>query len=303
MAQFPFKEAVLRILTSEEVSYGTQLGIFFDDLRDLISRLPIIVRESSPSLTYASIRRAKPLPFPPDEPQGLLLDYPIPRFGLRILEEINESSRSLELKALYPFASEGVQHGLTLEGILLWPSRLEAQLVCSTLPDAQIELTFFDPNFVANRVFYRKGDIFQFILSGYAYRFSVIEAKPIFWKDPDLIRALRGDHSESPEGEPIRIETKGMAALLPREDISPDSYEFQGPVKKVEELHRDMLGQRTWKVRVTVNRLVDSKEADVDFDICVYVPERVLGGSKVPESGDDVCGTIWLQGYLWYPGR
>ncbi len=292
----------MRVLQPQDVGYGERLRIFLDNPKELVSRLPLLLHESRQALTYASIQSAKPLPFPPDEPKGLLLEWPIPRFGLRIVIQLDGPSGANELMAMYPFSSEGVQHTLTMEGILLWPSRLEAQLVCST-PDAQLELTFFDPNFAANRVFYRKGDIYQFILSGYAYRFSVIKPEPVLWKDPDLIRAVRRHNPELPEGEPIRIETKGMAALLPREDLNPDSYEFCGPVKRIEELYRDMLGQRTWKTRVTVNRLMGAEETDADFDIDIYVPECVLGNRKPPEPGDDVQGTIWMQGYLWYPSK
>jgi hypothetical protein len=62
-------------------------------------------------------------------------------------------------------------------------------------------------------------------------------------------------------GRAIEVRLQGAAILLPREDLSPDDYSFQAPVKEVESF--DMHGRRVTRLRCTVLRL----DSDVDIDL------------------------------------
>ncbi|MEN6440898.1 MAG: hypothetical protein ABFD97_20185, partial [Syntrophobacter sp.] len=294
----PFEDVVVTISDEEAGGHGSHWDVFFDDVNVLVKTLPRIIREAQLPPAYADVKSARPYLFPEHEPKGVLLVWPIPRFGVMAAIELDAPSGANQLISAYPWVSEGVQHTIRLEQVRLWPSRLEGQIDALAGTDGELPITFFDPLFTANRAFYKKGEIYQFILAGFPYKFEIVDPEPIVIKDPEEIGRLRtAIHQDDPARrdslEPIVIKTKGMAAFLPREDLAPDDYEFQGPVKSVTEFHTEMLGQQAWRVRITVSRL-----ADKDFDIDLCLTRKVLGDSRLPEIGEDVCGIMWLQGYL-----
>lgn len=231
------------------------------------------------------------------------MNWPIPRFGVVVPIELSASNgASHQLASLYPWTSEGVQHTIKLKQVKLWPGRLEAYIVASVGPGDEIDIAFFDTLFAANRVFYKKDELYQFILVGFPYSFQISKSEPIIIDAPSKVRSLRqamyaNDTQQRESSEPLTFETKGMTALLPRPDLAADDYEFQGPVKSVTEYHAEILGQRAWRIRVTVAR-----PGDQDFDIDLCLTEKTLGNSRLPKIGEDVCGLLWLQGYLWMPG-
>jgi hypothetical protein len=60
-----------------------------------------------------------------------------------------------------------------------------------------------------------------------------------------------------------------------------------------------MFGQPVWMVQVTVARIGDDNDVDVNLDIAVSA--TVLDGRPLPALGDDVEAVILLQGYIWIP--
>lgn len=298
----PFEDVIVTISDEEAGGHGSHWESFFDDVRVLLKALPRIIQESKLALTYADNKSAKPYPFPSDEPKGALLVWPIPRFGLIAAIELDPQSGANKLISAYPWVSEGVQHTIRVERIRLWPNRLEAQIDALVGADEVLSLTFFDPLFAANRAFYKKNEIYQFVLVGFPYVFEIVDPAPIVINDLEKAGRLRtmmykDDSSQRDTHEPLVFETKGMAAFLPRGDLATDDYEFQGPVKSVTEFYTEMLGQQAWRVRITVSRIDDR-----DFDIDLCLTRKVLGDGRLPKIGDDVRGILWLQGYLWMPG-
>jgi len=83
---------------------------------------------------------------------------------------------------------------------------------------------------------------------------------------------------------------------LPIDTWDADDYQFRGPVKTVTSID-DVLGQRVWRVRITVMRFEDE-----DADLDVFITERAWEDSEPPAVGQDIEGELWLQGRLWSPG-
>ena len=298
----PFEEIITEISNEEAGAHGDHLGIFLREPVDLLKELPQIIQESQVILTFSDNKSAKQYAFPESEPRGALLVWPIQRFGLITVIRLGAQNSANELISAYPWVSEGVQHPVRLQKIRLWPNRLEAQIQGALGTEEEMTVTFFDPLFAANRIFYKKDEFYQFILAGFPYTLEITHSEPITISGQDKVRRLRSamyanDPEQRDSQELLVFQTKGMAALLSRDDLDPDDYEFQGPVKSVAELHAKILGQRVWRIRITINRLCDK-----DFDIDLYLTEKVLGNYEMPEVGDDVRGVLWLQGYLWMPG-
>jgi len=73
----------------------------------------------------------------------------------------------------------------------------------------------------------------------------------------------------------------------------PDDYRFCAPVKDVQESEIDRIG--VWKLRATVMRVHDGRQ-DVEIDI--YATREGMPEPIAPVPGDEITGTLWLQGTL-----
>ena len=76
-------------------------------------------------------------------------------------------------------------------------------------------------------------------------------------------------------------------------DWDRDNYQFRGPVRDVAAFD-GWLGQSGWKVRVGVMQFEDGS-ADLD----VFITERAWASPEPPRVGQDIEGSLWLQGRLW----
>jgi hypothetical protein len=71
--------------------------------------------------------------------------------------------------------------------------------------------------------------------------------------------------------------------------------QFCAPVKDVEESEID--ATPAWKFRGTVMRVYDGRQ-NVDIDIYIYATREGMPDAAVPVPGDEISGTLWLQGTL-----
>lgn len=280
---FLFDDFITELSETASPGHLDQLELFYENTDELFGTLTDIITASQLAMTYASVRQKDFPALPASEPAGYLLQWPSPRCGLASIIRSEQSGQCNSFQAVFPFINEGVRHTCRILKTRLFSSRLEAQLEVVAGEDEELALTFYDVNYLADRVAYSKDAVFQFMLRGLAYFFEVFVAEPVVTNDP----------------EPVAFETAGMAALFPREDLGADHYEIQGPVKEVKEPDFEMLGQKIRLVRVTIAHT--SGGEDVDFDLCVT--QKVLGKGRVPVPGDDIRAVIWLQGHLWGPGE
>ena len=73
----------------------------------------------------------------------------------------------------------------------------------------------------------------------------------------------------------------------------PDDYQFCAPVNDVEESEIDTIP--VWKFRGTVMRVHEGRQ-NVDIDI--YATREGMPDAAAPVPGDEISGTLWLQGTL-----
>jgi hypothetical protein len=115
--------------------------------------------------------------------------------------------------------------------------------------------------------------------------------------NPDEIawqRSLAEKRGEPAAETPSILNLRGTALFMNMKGWDADDYHFRGPVKSFRNVDADMLGQRGWFVKVTVMRLEDG---DVDLDL--LITRRAWQSSSPPCVGQDIEGSLWLQGYLW----
>jgi len=273
-------------LTAEEAGgHGNRWEVFNDNVEELISEyLPIVVQDGK---LLGQLKRGNLHGCIKTEPEGAILTWPNHEVGAMAIIGNNDDGHFLA--SSFPFFG-GIAQRLIINNLRVWPGRLEAEIESRTTED--MELTFFDTRYLLNRLNYRPGETSSFQLAGLAYKFEYIKPEPIFITNPDTIKRMRSisaeDDAEKNSLEPIRVETTGMAALMPTKWTS--EYEFRGPVKQVDELS-PLLDNRLWRIVVTVAR-----PEDREIDIPIYATERVIKG-WIPRVGDDCQGVLWLQGH------
>lgn len=275
---------------------GSHWDPFFADATVILCRLKEILPASLGQVSYSEFRPS-PHSVPTDWPKADYWVWPIRPRGISVVVKHEPEGKSLV--AAFPFDSEGVQHELVLQKVHVWESGVEAQIECDFGPTS---VCFFDTLYVANRDWYETEKTYQFVLTGIAYDCRRAENQILQARNPkqsERFRELVPERAaELPDTETIPLHTKGMAMFMSRDNWDRDDYLFHGPIKSVDEI--TILDQKGWKVCVTVLRDIDNGDRDMDLDI--IVTQKAWGASSPPQVGEDMEGSLWLQGYLWWVG-
>ncbi|MCC7151797.1 MAG: hypothetical protein IT501_07310 [Rubrivivax sp.] len=275
---------------------GSHWDPFVEDSAQIIDRLPEIVPGAMVQTGYGEARKPD-WDAPPDWPLGFQLVWPLREQGLALI--LKPEEQATVMASLFPFFARGSQQTLTLHAVSVWEGGLQAQIEASW---GDAEVTFFDTQYLINRVWYQTGKSYDFILTGIAYSANVAERHE--WtidQHPDVVAWLEQNlqEGEQPHAGPTTVSLDGASVFLPVEGWDVDDYSFHAPVKSVTEF-QDWLGQDGWRVRATVMR-VGEGEGQTDADLDIVITRRAWAGAAPPQVGQDIEGRLWLQGYLWMP--
>ncbi len=273
---------------------GSHWDPFVESPDGLIARLPEILPNALLQTGYGETRKSG-RSIPDDWPQGFQLVWPQRDQGLALILRVEKDANLLV--SLFPFFATGSQHTLTMREVSVWKGGLEAQITASW---GEAEVTFFDTQYLINRAWYETGKEYDFILAGIAY--DAGPAQKCEWsidRHPDEVAWMnqRLEEGEQPHQTTFTLSMDGAAMFLPVSDWDVDDYSFHAPVKSVSEF-KDWLGQDGWRVRATVMRF-----GDEDADLDILITRRAWSGEAPPQVGQDIEGQLWLQGYLWMPGK
>lgn len=274
---------------------GSHWQAFYEEADYLYQTLPEIIPQSS-VLEGFGFKQPAPREIPEDWAEGVHLCWPGYYSGL-VVTLLTEKNQNV-MVSIYPYICTGVEVSIEIQRVFVWHSGVEAQIE-GTWGDATI--TFFDTYFLSDRAWYETGASYQFVLSGIAYEAKPAELNELPVKmPPDIINGLRAIAEEQGAEAPAIHEMKtlqleGAAIFSPIPEWDRDDYWFRGTVRSVRPFD-DWLGQSGWEVRVTVMRFDDQ-----DADLSVFITRRIWSGSKPPRTGQDIEGSLWLQGHLWYP--
>ena len=265
------------------------------DVQAVLDLLPEAMQKAQQVVPETGAERRATRPLPADEPEGMIFVWPTRTTGLTVL--LTQTDGEWSMTGCWPFMTSGTEHDAEIRRVVLGPDRLRA-MVEVAIADA-VGLTYYDYEFAAKRGLYVKGVDHRLVLSGIAHAFGPADTSPLeIGPDAPSFSALSEWSEAVGDNGKIAIQTKGMAAIFPREDIAPNAYEVRGPVVRVRK-HLDlMLGQPVWLVCVTVARI---GEDDTDVNLDIAVAETVLEGRPLPAVGDDIEALILLQGSIWIP--
>ena len=163
-------------------------------------------------------------------------------------------------------------------------------------------MTFFDPLYCLNRDRYRAGAAVDVELAGIAYSLRVVPhgtklqtavGDVLMDRAAVLFSACQRGHE--PAKSSFGDEKAFGLAYFEQPDTFPlpDDYRFCAPVEDVEE--SAIAGIPVWKFRATVMRVHDGRQ---DIEIDIYATREGMPDAAAPVPGDEISGTLWLQGTL-----
>ncbi len=277
---------------------GEKFKPFYDDLNSILRMLPEIIPHSHEAYTVGSKHITQPHGLPDDWANASILQWPVAKGGLSFI--IKKEAAGNMLIRIFPFYSFGTQTRLELRRVVVWENKVEAQIEADW---GYSPVAFYDSQFVYNRIWYEAEREYEFILAGIAYMAqpAIITEMP-FKPNPDEVKWQRKISKEKglPEPEiPDKIKLENMAILIPMKNGDIDEYQFRGKIRSVEKLDSEILGQSGYIADVTVMKFDDNDERALK----ILITEKIWAGEKPPESGNEIEGFLWLQGYLWYDYR
>ncbi len=142
---------------------GSHWDPFYDSPGDVLEALSVIIPDSVPLQTFGDARSG-PHDIPAGWTTGGHLCWPNSNRGL--VATLRETGNDLELTNICPFAGVGIEAGIEIEKVHVWPSGAEAQIK-GVWGGAAV--SFFDLAFLDNRAWYEAGERRQFDLAGIAY--------------------------------------------------------------------------------------------------------------------------------------
>lgn len=268
--------------------HGNHWGCVFKDQRLLMQFLPVLVERGRIVDRFEERGMA-------DGATTAIAWPDTPLRGLSLISEERQNGITRQvLASAFPYAATGLRHRLVVKEILPWQSGIEAWIKASPPGDDGPSITFFDTRFYANQRLMKIGLEADFILAGLGYFAEVVYPEPVLITKEHTIRAMRAGTAGADDLSPIEVGMEGTAMLLPRDDYAPDEYEFHGPVKLVDTF--DVFDRRMIKLTITVARLSDHNDSDIDIEL--FVGDHVWRSNERPMPGADVQGLLWLQGRL-----
>ena len=267
---------------------GSHWEPFYDSVDEVFRALPERIPKALPCTGFGDTYPG-PRKVPESWSSGITACWPNCRQGLIVT--LRQSDGQVELLNVSPFSEMGQQVSLEIDTVHVWSSGAEAQVEATwgdMLP------SFFDLNFLSSRSWYEAGRRLDFILAGIAFdaRPAAVDEIPVGSYSPWA--SWPGAESGPETGADLKIGLEGSSIFLPVAGWDRGDLSFRGTVRRVTPFG-DWLGQSVWRVRVCVVQR-DGEDAELD----VHVTGRAWAGSEPPKVGQDIEGTLWLQGRLWW---
>ncbi len=274
----------------QEHTVGSHFDSMFDDMtEDVIKNIPELVKNSE--LTKEYVEDNDDIKIEDDaqwktgyvtiSPQDYLND------GIGIIYGLVDEN--IHLISMFPYFNYGQEYDLSIEKVYVWENGQEAQI------EVDFEFTtinFYDTHFNMNRQWYFKNKKYKFQILGIAYRCEYRQETEITVDTPDKL----ADALELPRGTPRTYSLEGMASFIPVTQWDRDDYSFSGLITEVKDIDILFNNEKGWICTTSV--LKSGIDDDLEYDIDILVTQRIWEENESPKIGDDIEGSLWLQGRL-----
>jgi len=280
---------------NQEHFVGSHFDAFYDDMeQDIMMKIPEFIEDAKAIKPYENIMiKDEPkndikwldgyITISPKKEQD---DYIGVVFG-KVPSEDN-----VQLISMFPCLAYGSEYTLSLEKVFVWSNGHEAQIEVDL---GFTTINFYDTNYTLNRKWYLKDNKYTFQIMGIAYRCEPrvekeIEVDP----KPEVAEAL--GLSENTKKRTISLE--GMSSFIPISDWDRDDYSFSGIIQEIYEVYINMLNEKVWICSTRVLRSGGDTDDELIYDIDILVTSKTWKGNNIPQKGDDIEGSVWMQGKL-----
>lgn len=239
---------------------------------DMNSKMGLIERALSQAAVhpgFGSLLKMNDTP-PDNEPVGSLLCYPNTyRSGLLLFLIEIEGVKTIDGASIY--FSDGVQHRFRIEKISV--SRNRSQGILHGSLNNTIKISLYEPAFIADRQWHGEDSQHEVLIYGIPYYIEIGTPPPL-----EII-----DHTKQ-DGSKVFLNFNNAAIIMPMDDAPASYYSIYGPIKKITPYELDVLVQKTWRIRVTIARIGEASDDDVDIDL--FVPFSMFEKNIAPKEGD-----------------
>jgi hypothetical protein len=276
----------------QEHFVGSHFDAFFDDMQnDVMINIGDYTKNSS-VVESSHISDLQEISDDKRWQKGFILAYPKDNSdeGIGSIVGIVEEEKELTFISMFPHLNYGQVYELELNKVYVWSNGHEAQIEVDL---GFTELAFYDIHYDVNRKFYFSGNSYKFQILGIAYFCDYrAETEIEVETTPEIAKAL-----DLPEGTTKRtISLTGMASFIFIDSWDRDDYSFSGIIQNVKAIYISISDIKGWICTTRV--LVEGTDNENIYDMDILVTEKIWKSKTAPKIGDDIEGSVWMQGRL-----
>ncbi|MBQ2591736.1 MAG: hypothetical protein II567_00465 [Candidatus Riflebacteria bacterium] len=225
-----------------------------------------LMKKGKKASTYASEQENANAAEETNGLQTKLLVFPGNKAGLSLIVSKEANSKNKSIEAIFPFIKDGFEYPCRILSVMQADPdyAFEGQLEAFVDEEENLVLTFFDINYLDNKALYKPDGEYKFVLTGLAHSVEIIE-------NEDLISLESADNA-----------------------VKSEKYNLNTVVREIEEYSENVNGQKVWGLTVVLGFSPDGE----DIPLKMYLTEKSLGDSSLPNVGDNIAVNFSLHGYL-----
>ena len=275
---------------NQEHFVGSHFDAFFDDMqKDVMANIGKYTEHSA--IIKSSYSEASENSVDDEEwEKGFILTYPQDNLdeGIGSIVGIIEKDKNMTFISIFPHLNYGQIYEFELDKVYVWNNGHEAQLEVSL---GFTDLAFYDIHYDVNRKYYQSEKKYKFQILGIAYRCNYRKKTEMEVETtPEVAEAL-----DIPIGTRT-ISLVGMASFMRIDSWDRDDYSFSGIIQNVKGVYISISDIKGWICTTRV--LVEGSDSENIYDMDILVTEKIWKHSHAPKVGDDIEGSVWMQGRL-----
>lgn len=275
---------------NQEHFVGSHFDAFFDDMeKDVMMNIGKYT-ENSTVIQSLHVSDFKEVSDDEKWQKGFILTYPEDNIneGIACIVGIVKEEKEMTFISMFPHLNYGKIYELELTQVYVWENGHEAQI------EVDLDFTslvFYDIHYDVNRKYYLSGKKYKFQILGIAYNVQYRVEKEIEVETtPEMAKALDIQIGKR------TISLVGMSSFMRINSWDRDDYTFSGIIQNVKGVYISISDIKGWVCTTRV--LVEGLDNENIYDMDILITEKVWKSKSAPKVGDDIEGSVWMQGRL-----
>lgn len=212
--------------------------------------------------------------------------------GFCVVQKVNKDKNEVHVISMFPYFNYGQEYEFDIEKVYVWKNEVEGQIEVDI---GFTNITFYDTHFNNHREYYLKDKKYKFKIFGICYECGIPTENEIkVDMKPEVLESMGEDPNETLK----TFNLKGMSSFFPITEWDKDDYSFRGTIEEVFNIETTF-GNKGWICRTKV--LKSGFGDDIEYSIDILVTDMIWNEDNPPKVGDDIDGSVWLQGRMIEP--